>query len=86
MPLAATNQFDMSNDFVKAIKVSLARAQDLEFAFFNDVLFKTKTPEYNGYNTRFNREAGMSLAPKSAMIVYLPFINMKASYPTTEWW
>ena len=33
MPLAATNQFDMSNDFVKATKVSLYRAQDLEMCY-----------------------------------------------------
>ena len=49
MPLAATNQFYMSADFVKATKVSLARARDVDFAFFNDVLFKARTPEYNGY-------------------------------------
>ena len=40
MPLAATNQFDMLDDFVKATKVSLARARDVDFAFFNGVLFK----------------------------------------------
>ena len=76
MPLAATSQFDMSDDFVNATKVSLARARDVDFAFFNNVLFKAKTPEYNGYNTRLKCEAGMSPTQKSA-IVYLPLIDMK---------
>ena len=55
---------------------------DMDFALFNDVLFKAKPHEYNGYNKRLNREAGMSPAHKSA-IVYLPLINMKACDPTT---
>jgi len=67
LPLAATNQFDILDDFVKATKVSLARARDVDFAFFNDVLFKAKTPEYNGYNKRLNREAGMSQAPNTEL-------------------
>ena len=52
MPMSATSQFDMSEEFVLATNVSLARAQNLDFNFFMDVLFKAKTPEYNGYNTR----------------------------------
>lgn len=82
MPLAATVQFEISDDFIHATQVSLARARDLDFTFLNDVLFKANTPEYNGYNTRLCRESGMSPAPKSA-VVYLPLINMKPTDPTT---
>jgi len=72
----------MPDDFIQAANVSVTRARDLDFMFLNDILFKDKTPDYNGYNTRFCREAGMSTAPKSA-VVYLPLIDMKPSDPTT---
>jgi len=71
MPMAATITMAMPDDFIQATQVSLTTARDLDFMFLNDVLFKDKTPEYNGYNTRFCHEAGMSPAPKSA-VVYLP--------------
>ena len=82
MPMAATNSFAMSGGFVALMKVSTARARDLDFAFFKDVLFHSNTPEYNGYNTQFCRQSGTKLAPKSA-VVYLPLINKKASDPNT---
>lgn len=62
--------------------VSMARARDIDFAFFKDVLCKDGTPEYNGYNTRHCRETGMAPAPKSAY-TYLPLMNMKPTDPTT---
>jgi len=62
--------------------VFVTTARDSGFMFLNDVLFKDKTPEYNEYNTRFCRKAGMSPAPKLAG-VYLPLIDMKPSDPTT---
>ena len=82
MPVAATNRFDMSDAFVGSTIVSLARAEDVDFTFIKDVLFKANIPEYNGYNTRLCRESGMSPAPKTA-VTYLPLINLKASDPNT---
>ena len=82
MPTAATNQFDMSDAVVGSTKVSLARAEDVDFTFIKDVLFKANIPEYNGYNTRLCRESGMSPAPKTA-VAFLPLINLKASDPNT---
>ena len=82
MPMASTNHFDMSDAFVNATTVSISRARDVDFTFFNDVMFKSNTPEYNGYNTQLCRESGMNPAPKSA-VAYLPLINMKASDPNT---
>jgi len=73
MPMTATITMAMPDDFIQATQDSLTRARDLDFMFLNDVLFRDKTPEYNGYNTRFCREAGMSPAPKSA-VVYLPVV------------
>ena len=82
MPMAATNHFDMSDAFVNATTVSISRARDVDFTFFNDVMFKANTHEYNGYNTQVCCESGMNPAPKSA-VAYLPLINMKASDPNT---
>ena len=42
-----------------------------EFTLLNEVQLKPNTPEYNGYNTQLCRDAGMSPAPKSA-VVYSP--------------
>ena len=82
MPTTAANRFEMSHEFTEALGVSLNRARDLDFTFLRDILLNANTPEFNGYNTRLCREAGMSPAPKSA-VVYLPLINMKAADPTT---
>jgi len=53
MPMAATITMAMPDDFTQATQVSLTRARALDFMFLNDILFKDKTPKYNGYNTRF---------------------------------
>ncbi|KAG0725731.1 putative RNA-directed DNA polymerase from transposon BS [Chionoecetes opilio] len=82
MPFTATNRFAMSDDFVQATTVSIDRARDLDFSFIKDALFEANTPEYNGYNTRHCRVAGMTPAPKTA-VVYLPLINMKPGDSTT---
>ena len=82
MPFTATSQFAMSDDFVQATTVSVGRARDIDFDFIKDVLFEANTPEYNGYNTRLCRYAGMAPAPKTA-VVYLPLINMNPADPTT---
>ena len=44
MPMAATNRFDMSDAFVGSTKLSLARAEDVDFTFIKDVLFKANIP------------------------------------------
>ena len=75
MPLAATNKFSMSDEIIEATRVSVARAQDIDFNFIQDVIFKDGTPEYSGYNTCQCRESGISPAPMSA-VVYLLVIKM----------
>ena len=51
MPMAATMTITMADDFLHATQMSLTRAREIDFMFLNDVLFKDKISEYNGYNT-----------------------------------
>jgi hypothetical protein len=72
----------MSDEFLQATTVSVGRARDVDFDFIKNVLFEPNTHEYNGHNTRLCRNAGITPAPKTA-VVYLPLINMKPGDPTT---
>ena len=82
MPIAATFTAELAQEHVAQQLVSLARARDIDFSFLKDIILEDGTPEYNGYNTRVCREAGMIPAPKSAYS-YQPLINMKPTDPTT---
>ena len=58
--------------------VSRARAEEIDFDFFNDIISKKECPKYNGYCTRVNRDQGHTIRP-STKIVYLPLIDMNSS-------
>ena len=61
--------------------ITARRALDNDFAFFQDVLVETKCPEYNEYNTRLCREAGMNTKPKTE-VAFLPLVNLPLLTPT----
>ena len=62
--------------------VSDRRANEIDLAFFKDVLNEKSCPEYNGYNTRLCRDEGQSVRPKTK-VVYLPLIDKTPSDPST---
>jgi len=49
------------------------RAEEWDFAFFQDIQSCDQCPEFNGYNMKLSREQGHTLKPKTN-IVYLPLI------------
>ena len=53
-------QSNLDETFIKMQKVSRARAEEIDFNFFNDIISKKECPEYNGYCTRVNRDQGHS--------------------------
>ena len=82
MPVQASLKYEPSKELEEAASISLNRARELDFNFLLSVLQNPETPEYNGFNTRICREAGMKLARKSA-VRYMPLINMKPADPDT---
>ena len=62
--------------------VTAQRALENEFAFFQDILDESKCPEYNGYNTRLCREAGMNTKPKTE-VAFLPLVDRPPAHPDT---
>ena len=82
MPQQFSINFKPSDDLKQAIRISLNRARQLDFNFLSTVFQEANTPEYNGFNTRFCREAGMMPASKSA-VRYMPLLYMKPADPDT---
>ena len=62
--------------------ISKGRANDMDFAFFQDISKNSNCPEYNGYNVEQARRQGHSPQPKTN-VFYLPLIDMKPSHPDT---
>lgn len=62
--------------------LSKGRANELDFAFFNEVTTEEGCPEFSGFNTKLSRETGQSLKPKT-QAVYLPLIDMPPADPDT---
>ena len=58
------------------------RALENEFAFLQDIHTKSKCPEYNGYNTRYCRHAGMLPRPHTN-VAFLPLIERSPAHPDT---
>ena len=62
--------------------ISKRRAEENDFAFFQDILLKHRCPEFNGYNTAMCREQGKLPQPKTKT-THLPLIDMTPSHPDT---
>ena len=61
-------------------QVTVARAKDVDFTFFQMIVGDHNTREYGGFNTRLFREQGQSV--QAAMkTVYTPLIDMTPSDP-----
>ena len=54
--------------------LSHERAEECDFAFFQDFQRCDQCPEFNGYNMKLSREQGHTLKPKTK-IMYLPLID-----------
>ena len=63
-------------------EASMARAQEEDLAFLNDIAHYDQCPEYNGYLARTSREQGHRLQPKTR-VVYLPLIDKSPADPGT---
>ena len=72
----------VSQDFLILQDVSKRRAEENDFAFFQDILTSSKCPEFNGYNTKLCREQGHTLKPKTK-VVYMPLIDKPPADPST---
>ena len=81
-PLQFSINLKPSDELEQAVSISLNRAKQLNFNFLSSVLQEANTSEYNGFNTRFCREAGMMPARKSA-VRYMPLLYMKPADPDT---
>lgn len=68
--------------FLAAQVISARRALENDFAFFQDIVADQKCPEYNGYNTRLCREAGMLPLPKTE-VAFLPLVDRPPAHPDT---
>lgn len=68
--------------FLTAQVISVRRALENDFAFFQDIFADQKCPEYNGYNTRLCREAGMLPQPKTE-VAFLSLIDRPPAHPDT---
>ena len=64
----------LSADLKTHQDVSRKRADENDFAFFEDVISSDLCPEYNGYNTKMCRDQGHSLKSKTT-VAYLPLID-----------
>jgi len=78
MTVEATYSVPLSEEIVEITEVSIQRAKELDFLFMKDIIHTPNTAEFNGYNTRLCRQAGMSLAPATT-VKYMPLIDMTPS-------
>ena len=58
------------------------RAMHNDFEFFKDFVSSENIPEFNGYNTKLCRLAGISVLPMNKA-VYMPLIVMLPADPST---
>ena len=65
--------------FLVSQNISQRRASENDLVFFQNVITDPKCPEYNGYNTRSCREAGVLPQPKT----FLPLIDRPPADPDT---
>jgi len=82
MPQAAAVKFVLPLRLLAQQVVSRQRAEEVDFAFMQDVVHQPNCPEYNGYNTSLARNQGRSPQPKTKT-VYLPLIDLVPSHPDT---
>ena len=68
--------------FLAKQNITQHRAFESDLAFFQDVITDSKCPEYNGYNTKSCREAGMTPLPKTD-VSFLPLIDHTPADPDT---
>ena len=68
--------------FLVSQNISQRRASENDLVFFQNVITDPKCPEYNGYNTRSCREAGVLSQPKTE-VSFLPLIDRPPADPDT---
>ena len=62
--------------------ITKQRALENDFAFLRDIHTELKCPEYNGYNTRMCRQAGMLPQPHTD-VAFLPLVDRPPAHPDT---
>ena len=62
--------------------ITARRALENDFAYFQDIHTEPHCPEYNGYNTKICREAGMHPQPKTE-VAFLPLVDRPPAHPDT---
>ena len=72
----------LSEEWSASEKVSINRANEIDFCFFKDIFSQADCPEFGGYNTKLCREQGHTLQPRTR-VVYLPMINKTPAEPAT---
>jgi len=62
--------------------ITKQRALENDFAFLQDIHTESKCPEYNGYNTRLCRQAGMLPQPYTE-VAFLPLVDRPPAHHDT---
>ena len=65
MPKEAAVRSVLSLKILASQVISKRRAEENDFAFFQDILLKHRCPKFNGYNTAMCREQGKLRQPKT---------------------
>jgi hypothetical protein len=73
---------DLPANFQSQQIVSRRRTDEIDIAFFQNIITQEKCPEHSGYNTRLCHEHGNYPKTKTS-VVCLPLINMRPAVPDT---
>ncbi len=82
MPQSAAYFPEIPQDLLAQTKVLQARAKELDLSFLKDIIQNQNCPEFNGFNTQYARQTGLSLQPKTK-VTYLPLIDMPPAHHDT---
>ena len=68
--------------FLATQVITAQRALENDFAFFQNIHNESNCPEYNGYNTKLNRQAGMLPQPQT-QVAFLPLADRPPAHLDT---
>ena len=81
-PMMPTMPAPVQESDIMIADISQRRAEECDFAFFQDIHVCDQCPEFNGYNMKLSREQGHALKTKTK-IVYLPLIDRSPAHSAT---
>ena len=82
MPTGSADKIILPLKVMAHTVIAKQGAMHNDFEFFKDVITSENISEYNGYNTKLCRLAGLSMAPRNKS-VYMLLIDMPHADPIT---